>query len=122
MKRYWLIPLLLIATMNLGLAEENKLRDFSSMEEVYRWVDQDAEHGVEATADKDGRIDFTKACETLAIHMQERAEGDGYRLNIEIIDFKTDKPHALCMAHIPDWWVFIEPSTHQAWKAIPSRY
>lgn len=126
-RRIWLTIFLVVfafGALGAAIVDGYRLRDFADMEAVYKWVDEDAErYGVEVTMPADnGTLDFATACETIAMHMQLRAEREGYRLNVQMNDSKTVRPHAICSTHILGWWVFIEHSTHQAWKAIPSRY
>jgi len=65
------------------------LRDFASYEELKAWLE--ANGGIVLVADADGIISLTTIseqndCDDQARRLQEKAEKDGYRLSVQIVD------------------------------------
>lgn len=114
-------------TNEVEVVKLQQLQNFSSLEELTKWVNQ-YNAPVVIVADSDGTVRFNNRCGLVAQQMQAQAMKEGYLVNVEIIGsteyqkwygepLPYNVTHAVLSAIIGNEVYYIEPSTKKIWLA-----
>jgi hypothetical protein len=135
--------LVLVAILSLllpitgAVASSPRPGDWASLNELYTFLQENNNpEDMVIMADRFGVVSFTGACESLAIGLRDRAEAEGYRLNLMLMDKATyqkhlgiygpvvNESHMVCLAYVAQEHAYyiIEPASNSVWMAAQSRY
>lgn len=102
-----------------------KLRHFESVQELKDWLQQ-VDRRIRLRADSEGIIHLQGVCEHVAMHLQDRAIEDGYKMSVEMLSrdehhkwygewLEEDQLHAVNSAIIGNEVWFIDFSSDKVW-------
>ena len=99
------------------IEKPTELREFSSEEELKKWVwddPTDTNVYIWDAPDSTERSSDNYDCDDFALDLQRKASEDGFLMSVTIID-KDDQPHMLNLVTIGNEIYYIEPQTDEVW-------